>query len=312
MADIWAACSLKSLANPDALGLPESRAGAGAGAVTVVTVCFNSHGVLPDLLQSVPAGTDVILVDNASDKPPELRGLPAACRARVIGNSENLGFGRACNQGAALATTEFLFFLNPDTRLTPGCIERLCAAAREHPQASAFNPAIRKADGRPYFKRGSVLLPRAAWLPRCWPPGDREVPVLSGAALFVRRAAFLKVGGFDDEIFLYHEDDDLSLRLGDCCGPLRFVLDAEVTHAGGRSSNRSPRVAAIKAWHMGRSRVYATRKHKRPHAFGRALMQALLQVLSPVILVSARKRAKHLAFLKGVWSMRPKALRKAG
>lgn len=279
------------------MGIPE-----GQSRVTVIAVCYNSTAVLPAMLASVPEGVPVVLVDNASADAAMLDALAATYGTRVIRNTVNLGFGVACNAGAATATTEFLFFLNPDAALAPGALDALLAAAARHPEAVAWNPRIEEADGRPYFKRSSVLLPRAAHLPRGWPPADRRVPVLSGAALLVRRVDFAAVGGFDPAIFLYHEDDDLSLRLATARGALMFVRDALVRHQGGRSTARSPEVAALKAWHMGRSRVYAARKHGLPLAMPRAIASALLQVISPLAWFSQRKRAKQAAFLKGVLS----------
>jgi N-acetylglucosaminyl-diphospho-decaprenol L-rhamnosyltransferase len=268
--------------------------------VTTVSVTHNSTRVIGDMLGSVPRGCPVVIVDNASTDLDALKRIASPYGARIVANSKNVGFGPACNQGAAEATTEFLLFLNPDARLERDTLELLVAAARRYPAASAMNPRIVEGDGRAYFKRGSVLLSRGAQLARGWPQEDREVPVLSGAALFVRRSHFEAVGGFDSAIFLYHEDDDLSLRLKQQCGPLMFIRDAAVHHAGGASSARSPEVAALKAMHMGRSRVYAARKHGRPFAFSRALVQALAQVIAPDALLLRRKRAKQRAFLRGV------------
>ncbi len=266
---------------------------------TVVSVCFRSGAVLPAMLASLPPATPVVLVDNAGCDATA--AIAAAAGARLLRNERNLGFGVACNQGAALAGTEFLLFLNPDAALGPGAIAALEAAADAHADAVAFNPRIADARGRPAFKRASPLL--RTRLARGWPAAPRVVPVLSGAAFFVRRAAFERLGGFDPAIFLYHEDDDLSLRLARL-GALRFVPDALATHQGGRSSARTAEVAALKAWHMGRSRVHAMRKHGRRAAFARSLAVALWQLASPAVLVSARKRAKQRAFLAGIWSMR--------
>ncbi|MGD1884067.1 MAG: glycosyltransferase family 2 protein [Paracoccaceae bacterium] len=270
--------------------------------VTIVTVCFNSLGVLPAMLASVPERTPVVLVDNASDDLNTLRELAAQYGARLMENDENRGFGTACNQAAALAGTEFLLFLNPDTELAPDTIDQLIGAAARYPKASAFNPRIAQASGAPYFKRHSHLMPRAEIMPRGWPGSDQEVTVVSGAALFVRRAAFEEVGGFDPGIFLYHEDDDLGRRLRAQVGPLMFIRDANVTHQMGRSTKRSPATATLKAWHMGRSRVYASRKHGRPVPFLSALMSASLQLFSPAVALSKRKRAKQVAFFKGILS----------
>jgi GT2 family glycosyltransferase len=167
-----------------------------------------------------------------------------------------------------------------------------------------MNPRIAEADGGEYFKRKSCLIPRSDWMARGWPGADCEVNVLSGAAIFVRRADFDAVGGFDPAIFLYHEDDDLSRRLYAERGPLMFIRAALVQHLGGRSSVRSPEVAALKARHMGYSRVYTMRKHGRPYAFARALISAFIQLCSPLVVLSRRKRAKQVALLKGTWDAR--------
>ncbi|QBY00703.1 glycosyltransferase family 2 protein [Rhodophyticola sp. CCM32] len=272
--------------------------------ITLVSVCFNSSPVIPAMLASLPENIAVVLVDNGSADVAEIEAMAEAHGATCVASPENLGFGRACNLGAARATTELILFLNPDTTLAPGAINALLAGADRYPQASAFNPAILSASGLPAFRRSSVLLPRHMWLPRQAPSEDTEVPILSGAALLVRRKAFDRIGGFDPHIFLYHEDDDLSLRLKAESGPLMYIHEARIHHSGGRSSPRSPEIAALKARHMGQSRVYAARKHGLPCPFVHALAVGLVQLLSPLMLLSARKRAKHWNFLRAVWHSR--------
>jgi len=269
---------------------------------TIVSVCYNSMGVLPQMLASVPVGVPVVLVDNASNDRAALLALAQSAGAQLVENDRNLGFGVGCNQGAVRATTEFILFLNPDARLDQGALDGLEQAMDRYPEASAMNPRLTDGAGHPYFKRRSVLLPRSRWLAKGWPVQDCTVPVLSGAALMVRRTGFEMVGGFDPNIFLYHEDDDLSLRLVRDCGPLMFIRAASVHHMEGRSTVRSPQSAALKARHMGWSRVYAARKHGQRFALTRALAGAVGQLLSPATVLSRRKRAKHLAFLRGVLS----------
>lgn len=267
---------------------------------TIISVAYNSTAVLPAMLASVGTEAAVILVDNASADGAVLDHLAAARGARVVRSARNRGFGVGCNLGAAAADSEFLFFLNPDAALEPGCVATLEAAMDRNPAASAMNPRIIGGDGKPYFKRRSALLPRARHMARGWPAADCEVTVLSGAAIFVRRAAFEQVGGFDPQIFLYHEDDDLSLRLAAQVGPLMFIRDAAIRHIGGSSSERSAEGAAFKAWHMGQSRTYALRKHGRKFPLTSSILAALTQLLSPDIWFSARKRRKRWAFLVGV------------
>lgn len=270
--------------------------------VTVISVSCDSLAVLPRMLSSLGDDADCVIVDNASTDQDALASLARAYGAHLICNTENLGFGVACNIGAAATKAEFLFFLNPDAELEKGALAALLKAADSYLDAIAFNPAITASNGKPYFKRRSVLLRRTENLPRGWPDANQQVPVLTGAALFARRAAFEAVNGFDPQIFLYHEDDDLALRMRAQCGSLMFVRGARVMHDAGNSTERSPQSAAFKAFHMGRSRVYAMRKHGLTGAALKTLMPAFAQLISPITLLSARKRAKQKAFLKGVIS----------
>ena len=271
--------------------------------VTIVSVCYNSAGVLAGMLDSLPAQTPVILVDNASNDSEALEELAHEYGAKILYNKQNTGFGRACNQGAAQAQTPFLLFLNPDARLHDGALHSLLKAAEKYSSAVGFNPRLQGPAGKAQFKRRSKLLPRSQWMARGWPDADCTVPVLSGAALFVRAEDFRAVGGFDPGIFLYHEDDDLSLRLKTRRGRLMFVHDAVVEHFEGSSSARTPQSAAFKAYHLARSAIYTKRKHKRPVPLLSTLAEALQKLASPPMLLSARKRAQALGFLKGALSM---------
>lgn len=278
--------------------------------VTIVTVAYNSTEVLPDMLASVPPATPVVIVDNASEDRAEVHRLVAARRGptRLVENARNLGFGSACNRGADGADTEFLLFLNPDTALCSDTLQKLVDAAERHPDAAAFNPRILDEEGRAVVKRRSDLVDRAQWLPKRELTEDTVVPVLSGAALFVRRAAFEAVGGFDPAIFLFFEDDDLSLRLSRSRGRLVYVADAAVHHAGGASSGGSVKAERIKNWHWGYSQIYTARKHGLRANCAAAILKTALRTLSPATIVSARRRRKYSARFAGMIA----ALRRTG
>lgn len=268
--------------------------------VTVITVSYNSAAVLPTLLASVPPGVTVFVVDNASSD--DTGAVAVSAGASYFRLERNEGFGRACNAGAREAHTPFLFFVNPDAKLEPGCIEALAATAGCRPDASAFNPRIVNPSGRIELKWRSVLLPRSAWAERTPPQSEKEMPALVGGALFCRRAAFERVGGFDPNIFLFHEDDDLAIRLKRECGPLIYVPQAVARHQSGHSSGRSPAVARMRGFHMARSSVYAMAKHGRPLPWLRTFAAALGGLLAPQNLLSARRRSKYLGQLAGAIS----------
>jgi GT2 family glycosyltransferase len=267
--------------------------------IDLVTVAYNSSGVIGDMLATVPPGVRVTIVDNASDDHRALADLTRTWGADLHRCDTNVGFGAGCNLGAALGKRAFLLFLNPDAQLDLGCIDALCAAAASHPEAVAFSPRVLDRRNKPAFRRRSRLLARTRWWMGAPPERDCTVPLLNGAAIFVRRPHFEAVGGFDEKIFLYHEDDDLSIRLSEECGPLMHVHAATVRHAEGRSMARTAETARFKAFHMGQSAVYAMEKHGRPAPKVFVVLDAVMQFLSPLTLLSKRKRAKALGFLQG-------------
>jgi len=270
--------------------------------VTVVTVSYNSAEAVAVMLSSLPADTPVNIVDNAGRDGSALDALAQSRpNTRVIRQRKNYGFGDACNAGAGEATTEFTLLLNPDTIVQDGAIEALIAAAARHDEKTAFNPRISYDDGRPHFKRRSILLPRSEWLPRGWPETEREVPVLAGSAVFCRTLLLRRVA-FNTNIFLYHEDDEWSLRLRRNGGKLVFVPDAHIIHLSGKSSGRSPKIARFKGFHMGRSRIYAMTESDMPLVRLRCLAHALGQLMSPLTWTSERKRAKAIGIWEGVRS----------
>lgn len=208
-----------------------------APAVTVVFVTYNSGAVIARAVESVPADCAVVIVDNASPegtpwrqalaRPVEFVALPA-----------NAGFGTACNVGARRATTPYVLFLNPDAVLAPDAVTLLLEAARVYGDPAILMPAIVGENGRLMRKEGSILekVPRGHRLQPEEIAGDYCTRFVHGAAFMMAREAFLGLGGFDEAIFLYHEDDDLSLRAMARRIPIVVVSAARVTHAGGRSS----------------------------------------------------------------------------
>ena len=270
--------------------------------ISAIIVSYNSTAVLSTMLASIPEPMPIVIVDNGSTD--DIDRLASEYQATLLKNNRNLGFGTASNQGAALAKTTYLMFLNPDTQIQGNAIPTLLSALNDHKKVIAVSPKVTDASGRQHFRHNSLLFPASAnKLIYSKPTENQLVPLLSGPAFLITKSIFDQIGGFDEKIFLYHEDDDLFVRLGKL-GGLMYIHNAEVMHLQGQSSARTPENAALKAYFMGQSRVYVLRKHNRPYPFFRSVVMALLELLSPVLLFSKRKRAKGVAFLKGIWSVK--------
>jgi len=224
-----------------------------------VLVAYNSGDVIGDAIRSIPGGNQIIVVDNASsDDSVE---IARACGATVVSLGSNLGFGTACNRGAEIALHERLFFLNPDARLEPGSLEALNKAFLQYPDAAAFNPKFLNEDGSRYFRRRTKLLPRPYFFRPPMPDKDKEIEFVSGAAILIRKSVFDQIGGFDENIFLYFEDDDLSARVIKAGHKMRYVNQAEVRHITGTSSPQSKKMSELKEYHFMKAKIYTYRKH---------------------------------------------------
>lgn len=261
--------------------------------VTIISVAFNSSAAVADLLASVPADVSVIIVDNASNDVAKLAALAAAKNVRLHRLSENVGFGAACNVGASLATTPYLFFLNPDATLMETTLDQLVAADRRIAGRNAFNPRILDAAGRQFLRAPArIIRAKKNGSKTIHPNGDASIEVLSGSAIFLRRDYFEAVGGFDENIFLYFEDDDLSIRLLKAGYGLYHVQDAVVRHVGNASSAPSPGLTRFKNFHLMKSNLYVARKHGAPVAIVPLLVKMSLRWLRAVIMFDHERRAK--------------------
>jgi GT2 family glycosyltransferase len=191
--------------------------------VSIVIPTLGNPLLLPCLAsirQNVPADLayEVVVVGNGlpPDRAAALDDVewPAL---RVLHTPVNVGFGAACNRGAAAAAGEYVVFLNDDTEILPGWLESLAGSADANPGAAAVGSLVLFPDGT-IQEAGSVV----------WRDGStsgvargesveaasylflRRVDYCSACSLLVRRRQFDAAGGFDRRYFpAYYEDVDL-------------------------------------------------------------------------------------------------------
>ena len=121
---------------------------------TVIIVTYNSAETIGACVASVRAQSgldlEIVVVDNASaDGTAEVvRQLGSGIR--LLANQENIGFGRANNQGFAASQGRYVYLLNPDAQLTESnALAELCAALERHPEWGVAGTRLVPADGRP-------------------------------------------------------------------------------------------------------------------------------------------------------------------
>jgi len=253
-----------------------------ADTVDAVVVSYNTRDHLRaciTALQDHAPGAAINVVDNASTDGSPAMLLAEFPRITTIALDENIGFGGANNIGAQRGKRPWLLFINSDAEITPGAVEALIACLEADPAAVIAGPALHNADGsfQPSCRRFPTPL-RAAWtlsgmawrFPRVrrldtWLNQDEHrhattVDMVSGACFLVRRAWFDAIGGFDEELFLYEEETDLSLPARAQGLHARYCPAARVLHHGGASVT-SAGLSAFSERHLFRSRYVVFRKH---------------------------------------------------
>jgi GT2 family glycosyltransferase/glycosyltransferase involved in cell wall biosynthesis len=190
------------------------------------------------LAHTCSPAVELIVVDNASPDATAEYLASLDGRVRVIANAENLGFARACNQGARAARGEHLLFLNNDTIPRPGWLEPLLRELDGDPRVAIAGArllypdgkvqhagiAFSRPDGVPYHVYRGASRQHPATLRR------RELRAVTGACLLVRRSAFEAAGGFDEGYRNGFEDVDLCLRVREAGGRVIYQPRSELIH----------------------------------------------------------------------------------
>lgn len=179
---------------------------------TVVLVGYNSQYWLAKHLPFYQACQHLVIVDNASVDTTCDYVRTQLPQATLIANAQNQGFGAACNQGAAAATTPYVLLLNPDCTCDHATVAQLLAVAEHDPQAAIVAPQVMTKRGTPEVSYRMGLL---TWKSTLKPAahGLLCVEFVTGACFLMRKTAFDAIGGFDEAYFMYYEDEDLCLRL---------------------------------------------------------------------------------------------------
>jgi GT2 family glycosyltransferase len=290
---------------------------AAAPEVSVIMVVYFTGPALAQTIRRVltdPAVGELVIVENGATME-EARVLDAALadpRVRLLRGQGNIGFGRACNLGAAHAVGRVLLFLNPDAFLEPGCANALVQALAEGPEPRLIGARILNTDGTEQrgARRGEVtpvttlvsltrLSQRMQGLKRFEihheedAPPDRPVatPTVSGACFAMTAEGFALVHGFDEGFFLHVEDVDLCWRVRRMGGEVLFHPGARVVHLGS-TSKKAPVV--VEFWKgLGLARYF----RKRADTPQRAILAWLLGPL--IVLVSvARPILRGQAFTR--------------
>ena len=221
--------------------------------LSVIIVSFNTKKLLDDCLASLfkslrgeSLQVEVIVVDNVSTDGTREMLAKKYPKVVTILNNENIGFGRANNQGIRKAKGEYILLLNSDTLIPNHAITKLYEFTKKHPR-SFVGPKLLNMNRTPQtscgpffslpvvfaalFLKGDVI-----GLTRSSPRKTRRVDWISGACIMAAKKLFMDDLLFDEKIFMYMEEIDLLMRAKKKGYGTYFYAGSPIIHLGGRSS----------------------------------------------------------------------------
>ena len=249
--------------------------------LSIVIPSWNTVGLLRACLDSIQRAdkpeTEVIVIDNGSADGSADMVADEFPEVKLQRNAANEGFAIGCNQGIALATGRFVLLLNADTEIISDGLVKMVEFLEENRGYGGVAPQLVHPDGSvqaacmrfptiwtPLFFGTPVerWFPKSGELARYfmmeWDHSDeRDIDQPPAACLLLRREVIEQVGVFDEELWLFFNDVDLSLRMAQVGWKTRYLVDVKVLHHEGASTSKYG--SFIPEWHKNRLSYF--RKH---------------------------------------------------
>lgn len=274
--------------------------------LSLIIVSYNCADLIGECLRSALASSGVSLeafvVDNASKDGSAAMVREWFPSVRLIANSANRGFGAANNQALPMCSGKYTVLLNPDTAMGAGSLFKMVSFMDSHPKVGLAGPRVENPDGSrqdsvsyryPGHSYGAADLGEL--------PG--EIACVLGACQIVRTDLFRSIGGFDEDFFLYGEDQDLCMRIRRHGFEIGFIEDAVIMHYGGHSERQTPPAEVVRK--KVRAEYLFYRKHytaetirriqsaQRKKAFWRMITLKLLYPLTADKMKARNKLARY-------------------
>ncbi|MFA8343602.1 MAG: glycosyltransferase [Rhodothermaceae bacterium] len=233
--------------------------------LSIIIVNYNVKEFILNLLDSIDKcspeiSREVIVVDNNSDDGSVEAIQKLRPDVKLIANKNNVGFGKANNQGLEICKGKFILLLNPDTIVKEDTFRLLIEKFSSTPDLGMAGCKVLNPDGtlqlacRRSFPGPWTSFTKVTGLSRFFPKSklfarynltfkdeneSYEVDAISGCFMFIKREVYEKIGGFDPVFFMYGEDLDLCYRVQQAGFKVYYFHDTEIIHYKGESTKRS-------------------------------------------------------------------------
>ena len=206
---------------------------------TAIIVNWNDKNVIGECIESLlnqdQPDIEIIVSDNGSEDGSTNFIRDQFPSVQIISNNENIGFGSAVNRGFSVAKGDYLIFLNSDLVLDSKCIGQLVAFLDSDSNIGGAIPKILYHDHHDTINSLGVLINYTGiaypnLLGEKDPLYTETFESACGGIFMLRRDVYAAIGGFDEDLFLYHEDHDLSWRIRLAGWKLKVIPSATMYH----------------------------------------------------------------------------------
>ena len=209
--------------------------------LSIIIVNYQSADYLKKCIASIFDKTrdisfEIIVVNNSREAIDKVADI------KIVDAEEDLGFGKGQNLGAKNAKGEILWLLNADTEILSRNTQGIVKEVKEN---GVVGPRLLNEDNS--MQSWSAGVEPTVWdlirnnlgypaSQKVWESSKkREADWVSGASLFIRKELFDKLGGFDENFFMYFEDIDLCRRIREAGYRVIYFPEFSVRHFGGKS-----------------------------------------------------------------------------
>ena len=264
--------------------------------ITFIIVTFNSEKVIYDCIDSLPKDSNKIIIENS--KNINLKNdLELKYDNIEVLLSENLGMGASNNIGIKKANTQFVYVLNPDVKFEETTFEKIKISSRKIEDFAILSP-IHNNKNFPNYKiyntdlnvDGNII----------------DVDSIDGFSMIINKKKFKDHIFFDENIFLFLENDDLCLRAKKNGDNLYIIKDSLIDHLGASSTKttENDNITYLRNWHWMWSKFYFNKKHygyfKAIISIFKNLMSAKIKFLYFLITFNTYKRKIYQMRLSGL------------
>ena len=221
--------------------------------ITFIIVCFRSENVIYNCLNSLPKHTNKIIIENSRNINLKKDLETKYDNIEVILN-DNLGMGASNNIGILRSKTQYVHILNPDTIFKHDTFENLVNTCKKLNDFAILSPLHSKLD-YPNFKIYKNVESNNDEI--------TDVDSLDGFSMLINKNKFKDNNFFDENFFLYLENDDLCLRAKKMNEKIYIIRNSLIDHLGASSSNQpnENKLEYLRNWHWMWSKFYFNKKH---------------------------------------------------